>query len=33
MTPFEAIKLISGLCLAAWGLAWIICWLLVRLND
>ncbi len=33
LPPFEALKLISGLCLAAWGLAWLVCWLLVKLDN
>ena len=33
MSPFEGLKLLSGLCLAAWGLAHLICWGFVKLDG
>ena len=33
MTPFEGLRLMSGLCLLAAALAYAIAWLLVKLNG
>jgi len=33
MTPFEGLRLMSGLCILAAALAYAICWTLTKLDD